>query len=337
MATKITDAMVQKAAKLLTYLQTEKSEENPYRYDELAAETYEKDYKYLDYAYKLKQLTDDTIGMISDLYIMYAIAVLRVGTIRDITAVIQRLRDTYKEENLLLPAADREVIKSCLHRLRHFGMVYQHGYVMENGPKGKKHYAVYSLDKENTYLLNQALSKNIRGIPYLQVMPLYQIIGLAASGHSMAKLLTHKEFSRFGSCVASTKYMNDIQIPQEIVLKDAGGELTYVGFRSGYFQKVEGVMTTEDVQRNLHYELNLLRNYVDCRSKTGDVVVVITLDSVESYKAIKEMIEEYNFVDHILPQIYFTSFGLMEKGEYFSLLKKKDGECVAYAIAPSFV
>ena len=337
MATKITDAMVKRATMLLTYLRTEKKEENPYRYDELASQTYEKDYKYLDYAYKLKQLTDDTVGMISDLYIMYAISVLRAGTIWDISVIIQRLRDTYKEEELLLPSADRDVIKSCLHRLERFGMVYQHGYVLENGPKGKKHYTIYSLDKENLSLLNQALSKNIRGIPYLQVMPLYQIIGLAASGHTMAKLLSHKQFERFGSCVASTKYMNDILMPHEIVLKDAEGERTYIGFRSGYFQKVEGVMTTEDVQRNLHYELNLLRNYVDCRSKTGDVVLVITLDGVESFEVIKEMIEEYNFVDHILPQIYFTSYGLMEKGEYFSLMKKKDGECIAYAVTPSFV
>lgn len=340
MARTITDELVRQA-----HIMTEELDRdcyNPFIYNDEVKQSYEKIYHWFDSELKVKRISEGDMGIVSDAYIMLAVALLKVATREDIQSYLTVMHSKYKEL-CITSVDDEDSLKKCLKRLIVSGLLFKHHYSYMTESGSLKHISLYTLSRGNATLMNAILEKNVKVMPYLQAKHLYSLIGLAASAHTAAETMRRSNcFYSMEEGTYRSKFIGGFSVAQELVLKDNDGQITKIGFHPVFLGRDSSYQTEADYNDFKIYLQNIIRNYItlNMQSTSDNTYMILTVRDKKDLEEFIEVVQGSPIMNPVLSHVYLTGYGLIS-GDYgtrfIQLYKRSEKEIITYSSELEFV
>lgn len=269
-------------------------------------------FNYVNSDAKLLEFARDSFGMISDCYIMYAIAHLGVAEKETILLFLQAVH--LRNPQLNIVCEEKGVLTERLRVLSNMGYVFKHRYeVIADHGMGpvKELVTLYSLSEDAYNMVKQKLQKRININAAIQMKPIKELIGWACAGYvgsMIAKSSTG--FSGFLERVLRTKQLGSAYMPCELKTQ-VGEEVYYISVLSSYFGIDPSYQTKRDYDECCAFKVNMIRNYLCCRTTKGLSVVVVAVADNADLNEITYCIHNTGALVEFYGRIYFTGEGVL--------------------------
>ena len=316
------------------------SEQRRYSISQEIMDSLQKSYKPFSKDLKYTYLAEDSIGTLTDCYIMYAIAVLRIAEIetlqRFLTCLIKR-----NPHLVILDPNEYESFKRRLKTLHNCGMLFKHMYRKKINGKEDCPVTLYSLDSETQELMNQALSMRTKNYPWLQVKPIIELLGMASCSTVTVALMQEKGFLKYLPAIYKTRDIGTFILPSELQFQKES-QLFNVGIIPSYLYHLETVQALDAYLENCLFRIKMISNFLFIAEKQYNscsrVVCVVESndDLMNICKKILNLILANSVPESILQNIYFVGEYLGEMN-FLQMYISSDKECDFIAVTPDFL
>ena len=154
-----------------------------YFYNDQVVMSYSKNFQALNHDVKLLRFAEDSIGAVSDCYILYSVAMMGVADLDGIRLFLNALRSNNKGL-LIQDSEDRDLLRRRLRTLYQNGFLFKHTYTIPTvdyyGEERTDNISMYSITKDGHSLMNQKLSKRLMVNEWLMAKPLVELISWTA-------------------------------------------------------------------------------------------------------------------------------------------------------------
>lgn len=303
-------------------------------------EGYEKKYIGIPNDVRLVRIAQDSVAMVSDCYIMYAVSMLRIADRYD----IQRFLIKYSNANpkLAIPdVSDIDIVLRALKRLIGCGLLFRHNYPCWNANGDKFDVALYSIDSNSQNLMNRVLNLRTTPIPWIQASRLVDLIGYACAAHIAAYLMNTSAFDEVLSAVLKSKYIGTFNIPVELQFRK-NEEVFKVAIMNAYLIHEEQVQTKSAFVDSAIFKVNMIKNYIGIRQGNCLPRVVVAVHDTKDLSTIGALIKDSSILsDELLPYVYFAGEGSIDTfGQNGFLVMERDDSELGYhflAEMPDFI
>lgn len=316
-----------------------------YKYGDYVEETMEKEYNYIDVNRKLFGFAQSENGTISDCFILYAISILGVADRESIQIFLKNMKKRYSEL-YIGDVSNSENIRVRIANLKKMGYVFASIYRCDSNGKDDSttsgEHSLYTIDVEGNELMNRVLSKRMPYNRWLAAMSPSEMIGWGCASYVGACLSHHSNFVEYLDGAFRARNTGTYIFPSEIKFFN-GVENHYVVITPSYLRQNKKTQTELDYAEYKVRKVNLLRNYLDYRTKKGVTDAVICVENTDDLKEMTRLIFQTENLVEYLPRIYFTGEGILRNSSYleesFVRIKgaDKDNPQISYELAtPDF-
>lgn len=276
-----------------------------------------KEYTYMDSARRLLRFANDSVGTISDCYILYAVGYLGVCDKNTIRIFLRNLQikhpDLYIED-----VEDENSLSRRVAALSTSGFLYATRF--NDASLGETSQSllptrVYTIDQDASVFMNQKLTKRVPYNKWLMVKPISQLIGWSATAYIGACLSGNKYQVCFLEAVFRNRYLGNYYLPCEQKFYD-GKNKYYVAFLDAFLIRDERSQTEHDFAEYEATKLNVIRNYIGARTTEGIACVVVVVENNADLVAMARLIMMSEVLLDNLERIYFTSEGAYNHAAY---------------------
>ncbi len=277
-------------------------------------DTLEKEFKYLEQDIKLKRFANDEMGMVSDCFLLYAVACLGVADAESIALFDTALHST--EPGLhIMDVNNPDYLRHRLEALLINGLLFKMHYTIdtfdEEGNPRITSNSFYIIEKDGLSFMNRVLSRRIVGQTWLSAENPYELIGNCAAGYVAGMLAKAGRFLEFKQGIFSTKAIGTVFIPSVVKMELSDGSPVYVGVIDAYLHRYEITQTTGDYEDRCIFKVNTIKQFLFHRDQRNDNVAVVV--AVEDNKDLNEMaywITRMGNLTDDYGRIFFTGEGI---------------------------
>lgn len=329
---------------LLQYLLD--AEGRRYIYSELADETYDKAYTYMDINRRLLGFANETLGSISDCYILYAIAMLGVADRQTIQLFLKNMKA--RNSDLFIEDTDNDKnIKQRMRILKKYGFVFSisYEYMDASDKKGVAQYpnTLHTIDPEACNLVNEKLSKRIPYNKWIQAKQMPELLGWACAAYVGTNISFHKNFKIYMDGAFRNRNLGTFFFPCELKF-DNGENQHYVAVIDSYLYWNRKTQTERDFDDFRALKINAIRNYITNRTKKGIAHIVICVADRDDLYAMRDLIVQSGVLIEYLQHIRFTGEGILQntarlEDAFLQLYvpEDTDGEATFFASTPVYL
>lgn len=286
-------------------------------------DTLEKEFKYLEQDIKLKRFAADEIGMVSDCYLLYAVACLGVADIESIAMFDTAVYGTDAGLHIM-DVNNSDYLRNRLEALMINGLLFKMKYVIdtfdEDGNPRVTHNSFYIIEKDGLTFMNRVLSKRVVGQSWLVASNPYELIGNCAAGYVAGMLSRGGKFLEFKQGIFSTKAIGTVFIPSIVKLELSNGEPIYVGVIDAFLHRYEITQTKGDYEDRCIFKVNTIKQYLYHRdSRDNYAAVVVTVEDNKDLNEIAYWIGRVGNLSDDYDRIFFTGEGIFRHND----IKKK--------------
>lgn len=276
---------------------------------------YEKSYKQVDYEAKSLAIVNGEINTISDCYIIYAIAVLGCADIQTIARFLQVYRKRNPE--LFIPELSKDSLKNRLNALKKHGFLFNIQYVIPavEGSEDNKTEAkcsLYTAGKDAVSIMNSRLRKQVKPNNWIEVKPVDELIGIAASSAVLARIAESEAFKKFETGIFRGRNSGTTWLDGEFV-SEIDNQRYYVAIMSLYLHKHPEYATEEDQKELVNYKLNTIRDYLRTRTQKGIAkVILVSENNDDMVRFSRSLMSTGAFDEDMLKNVHFTTYSLVD-------------------------
>lgn len=297
-------------------------------------ENHSVEYHYSHPDKKLIDLANGTVGTISDCYILYAIGHMGVCTAEAINLFLETIKRT--APNLSIASSDS--LRDRLRFLKQTGYLFIYRYEINRGNSVDR-VTLYTLTESAYSLVVQHLQKPKKLIPNssFQAKPFDEIMGWAAGAYVGASIANRCScFSEYLERTFRTKQLGYFFYPVELKVKKPQGAY-YIAVLTSYLSFHPDMHTKADYAEWCAYKVNVIKNYLACRTQKGKAQVILTVRDKKDLEEMGSIISNISAMEDYLEDIFFTSEGVFRErivDEKCFLKLKKEG---SYSSEHTFV
>lgn len=258
-----------------------------YVFDSGVADSYTKDFRMVANDLRLLRFAEDVIGAISDMHILYAVAVMGVA---DYTGVQRFLRNwKVREKDLAISGTDDPSgIRNRLRALFQLGLLFKHMYRVpiysDSGTPEVDEVTLYTVTPTAVAMINNKLNSHVNGQEWVQMRPLYDLEGWAASSAVANMVDSYPNCIERKQGAFKTPFLGSTTlIPGILKLQGSEKENIFVGFVPAFLHMNSAAQTQEQFQRDVEYRINVMRQFLFSQDKKEHVarLVVVVEDSTD--------------------------------------------------------
>ena len=320
-------------------------------YDTAVLQSVEGIFKYISHDLKLVRFAQGSVGVVSDCYILYAIAILGSATVETICLFLKVL--SKKEKDLAIPdLSNKDSVVRRLEVLVSSGFVYRTNYtsvtsVNSDKPRGSV-VVLYSSTDDGIGLVNQRLSKRIVLNQWFQAKPLYVHIGWAAASYVGVIVADHAgaHFCDFQQGLYRTKALGTIMLPPVVKIElKKKSEPGYVCFVPAFLHRNAASQRKEDFEESCFLFANTITQYLyycDMKGRIGRVCVVV--ENNDDLVNAAYWLHRAGALKDNSDRIYFTGESVLRearslKDKFLSVIEDEEAEggFIIVPASPEFV
>lgn len=298
--------------------------------DEEVKKNYTKSFQLVKPDARLLHMANDDLGSTSDCFILYAIC--RLGSARK-EAIIEFLQALLRKNPSLHIVCSQESIQVRLRYLHTMGLIVRFLYPYHEGKDRRMSRGSLFVATEEAYaMVKQHLKKQVVSNQGFYAKHIKDLIGWAAASFA-GSLCANKNrgFIEFTDGIFRTKQMGAIFFPCEFK-SQVNDETYYVAFAPGYIEYDSSYMSNKDFDEVYAYNLNMIRNYLNCRTQKGTACMVIVIEDNADLNQYFASIIASGAMQEMFDRIYFTGEGVLryhcgnEKKAFFQIIPNEDAK-----------
>lgn len=266
--------------------------------------------KYVSPDEQLVSFAEDTVGMSSDCFILYAVAWLGIATRESIVNFLDAKRKMGSGLMLIgKDSLDRFLI-SRIRVLTDRGFLYSCRYVT----RGDFLVQMYGVTDSGFDMMRQRLRKtNFANNHAFAYKPPRELIEWAGAAWVGSRLLSCPRVECDLERTFFSKVTGNFFLPFEFRSRGDGGGLFYVaGFNGNWAQDAE-VQTQREHEKWVVDQLNAINGYLTRRTSTGTAVACIVVENSEALKFACRAIASRDDLLSLLDRIVFTGEGIVRQ------------------------
>ena len=277
--------------------------------------TVDTQYESLPHDVKLERFAKGTLGVVSDCYILFAVAMLGFADREAIFSFLKAIRKVNKE--LRIP--DINDVDTGLKRLTnlvHSGFLFKHKYKLDNRGRDSEdlYVTIYSITTDGLRLVNQKLGKRIIENKWAQAKPFSEVVGWACAAYVASCIANQSGFHEFNQGLYRTRDIGTVIMPPVVKteLNAAKEHPAYVSTLPAYLRFDSTYQTQNDYKDACYRFVNTISQYFytnDVKQRYGRMVIVVE-DNDDLNEAATWMHRVKNLVDYY-PRIFFTAEGAL--------------------------
>ena len=292
--------------------------------------TFDKEYSSLPHDVKLERFAKGTLGVVSDCYILFAVAMLGFADRESIFSFLQAMRKVNKE--LSIPdISDVDTGLKRLANLVHSGFLFTHEYELKNvGETGYDSIVkIFSITSDGLRLVNQKLGKRIIENKWAQAKPFSEIVGWSCASYISTCIANQTGFHEFNQGLYRTRDIGTVIMPPIVKteLNEAKEHPAYISTLPAYLRFDPSYQTKNDYKDACYRFVNTISQYFytnDMKSRYGRMVVVVE-DDDDLMEAATWMHKVQNLKDYY-SRIFFTAEGAVRStgklyGNFLSMVE----------------
>ena len=292
------------------------SDSRHFKWDDDVKNSWEKNYNRLERDVKLLRFAEDTMGAISDCFLLYAVACLGVADTDSVRMFLRAMRDNSAGVTIM-DIDNLDYVRERMKALVHLGFLFRFNYtVYAHDTKGKLNengIKLFTIEPEGQNFMNQKLAKRTVVQDWYQAKPQYEIIGWAASSYVQGRIANSGRYIEAKQGLFATKAIGQVFIPGILRMGvGKGDDVADIGFLSAFLYKGEGIMTENDYKRRCAYLVNVIKQFFYNRdSKKHIARMVIVVENNADLVEMATWIEKVGNLTEDYDRIYFTGEGAM--------------------------
>ena len=285
-------------------------------YSSIAEDSFQKMYQYLDADRKLLRFAEDSMGTISDCYILYAIAQLGITDRQTLQIMLRNLKMRAPDLNIE-DMSDDSSVKRRLSTLYKSGLLFVVEYKTQAPSNREKAsliqpYRLYTIDKEAQNLMNMKLSKRLPYNNWLQAKLLPGMIGWACAAYAGVAASLSKYFVEYLDGAFRNKYLGVYYFPCELKFQ-IDDIPAYVAVIEAFLYHDTRTQTKADFDQVRVTKINAIKNYIFARSKKGPAYVIVVVQDNADLVDMARLIIETEVVKDCLENVFFTGEGIIRE------------------------
>lgn len=311
---------------------------------EQVRESYLKEYRYIEGGVGLLRFACDSMGSVSDCFILYAFAVLGIADRMAVSMFLKSMARKYKELNIV-SLDDPDLLRRRIQSLFKCGFLFKMKYCVNTmgDESSADNINLWSITKDGLSLMNSKLGKRVIVDQWLQGKCIQDIVAWSSASYISTILAQNNNFSGYGERIFKAPSTGTTYVPNEVLFDGPEKPRQYsVAFVQGYFNMNKQTQTVDDFKDACSYKIKTIRNFLDVRGRKYNTYVVCVVESSKDLTNVVDVMFGSNilrdfvknsdgtvtevsgaFEDYI-SRIYFTGEGiaLEHKGELDSGLLK---------------
>ena len=272
-------------------------------------ENHRKRYMKTNESEQLYSFATEYYGMTSDCYILYALCVLGVADMDTIRGFLTALAAKYPE--LRVSCESKAVIMERIRKMYKMGLVCKVMYDIE-AEEGMNSECV-SLCIAAPYaneLVRQALSLVIPVNKGIELKRIDELAGWASGARIGVEIANNCNFVDYLHRYLRTKQIGTFYFPCELLV-NADDVNYYIAVMVSYLRMDKEVQTPRMYAEMCAHRVNMIKNYLNCRTTKGVPIVVVAVRDNEDLNKITTYIHESNSMTGYYGNIYFTGEGII--------------------------
>ena len=334
--------------------------DNPNRYFAYTKESrdsYEKEFKYINGDIKLEQFAKDLQLVVSDCYILYAVASLGCTDLEGIRLFLSAMSNRNKDLSIAsMKAKDVSSVRHRVRRLMECGMLFKHRYqisaeVQDDGmlasldeegqSSAKNKVSLYTITKSAQTLTNNKLGRHTVIDEWIQARPLYELMGWASCAYVAGRIAGNKAYIEQKQGVFNTRVAGTVIMPGilRMASSNSAGE-AYVGIYPAFLHLDKSIKTEEIFEEDCQFMIKRMKQYFysqDVKKRLARLVIVVedNSDLVQMTRRIHangSLIDDYD-------RLFFTGEGAVRLAKTSKLTgcflrMQQDNSENGYSFAP---
>lgn len=289
-----------------------------YVFDSSVAESYKKDFRLIPNDQRLLKFAEDMMGAVSDMHILYAVAVMGVADYQGVYKFLKNLKTRHKDLSIA-GTDDPSAVRNRLRALFQMGLLFKHMYrvpvVSDTGASSIDDVTLYTVTDTAVAMVNNKLENHVIRQEWMQMKPLYELEGWAACA-AVANVVDSFSLCKERKQGAfKTPFLGATTIiPCIIKAQNKESEDIFVGFVPAYFHMNSAAQTREQFLRNVEYKINVMRQFLFSQDKKEHVarLVIVVEDSTDLDVVANYILKSDELKDDFY-RIFFTGEGALLK------------------------
>lgn len=287
-----------------------------YVFDSGVADSYSKDFKMVANDRRLLEFAEDVVGAISDMHILYAVAIMGVADYETVYRFLKNLKSRHKEL-AIAGSDDPSGIRNRLRAMFQLGLLFKHMYRVpvykDDGAPDVDEVTLYTVTPTAVAMINNKLDSHVLCQEWIQVKPLYDLEGWAACSSVACTVDSYPTCIERKQGAFKTPFLGATTIiPSILKLQGTKDENIFVGFVPAFLHMNSAAQTKEQFQRDIEYRINVMRQFLFSQDKKEHVarLVVVVEDSTDLGVVTNYILKSDELRDDFY-RIFFTGEGAM--------------------------
>lgn len=287
-----------------------------FKWDDDCRNSWTKTYHRIENDVKLLRFAEDTMGAMSDCFLLYAVACLGVADTDSVRMFLRAMRDNSTGVTIM-DIDNLDYVRERMKSLVNLGFLFNFNYTVfahdTNGQLVENGVKLFTIDKGGQTFMNQKLAKRTAVHEWLQAKPEFEIIGWAACSYVQGRIANSGKYIEAKQGVYTTKAIGTVFIPGILRMDHSESNAPVdIGFFSAFLYKGAGFMSEADYERRCDFIVKSIKQYFfnrDYKHVVARAVIVVenNADLVEMAKWIYEL----GYLSEDFDRIYFTGEGAM--------------------------
>lgn len=298
-----------------------------FKFNEECSESWQKEFNYKNQDVKLLRFARDEIGMISDLFLLYAVAILGIADLDTIRSFLSTIKNN-DVGGQIMDVSKKDLVKLRIKSLHANGLLFRYRYnvyaLNTEGENVVNEITLYTLEPDSQAFMNNKLAKRTVFRDWFAVKPMYELIGWAAAGYVATEVARKADFLEFKQGVFKTKAIGTVFNPciLKVNLKTAPDSVTYIGFFSSFLHHDSKIHLTGDYEDICIRLVSSIKQYFFFRDQKKSIAraVVVCEDNADLVE-ITSWIHKMENVCHLkedYDRLYFTGEGIVKNSDDIS-------------------
>lgn len=292
------------------------SEDRSYICNDYSIYYFNRRYKYIDEGLRRFHIAKGNVGLISDCYILYVIALWGIMDLNTLTLTLHNYYTKNIADGRMIPDFTEDGLISRLKVLIQNGLIFRSVYRIspieedEEDPENNGDTNIlYCVPKDGLSLMNTALKKVVYPRGWIECTREHEAIGTACAAYAASLFSSYTNATDFLDGAVRTKEVGTTNISAELEF-NIGGDRVRVGFLALYLYFDKRIQSEREYHLWVTAKINLIRNYFYTRKNYDPALVLVCEDNEDLDKFIKYF-SKTQFMDDYLDRIYFASEGAL--------------------------
>lgn len=306
-------------------------------------DTYDKNYNSIPRDVKFERFAAGSLGVVSDCYILYAIAILGIADRETIFGFLQAIRKINKE--LSIPdITDNDTAMKRLANLVHSGFIFIHEYQINESKDEDENTKVklFSITPDGLQLMNKKLGKRVIENKWFQAKPFSELVGWSCASFVSVCMANQTGFHEFNQGLYRTKDIGTVIMPPVVKteLNVKKEHPVYLCTIPAYLHYDGSYQTHNDYEDMCYHFVNTISQYFyvhDLKKHYCRMIVVVEDDN--------DLMEAASWINKaenmrvFYPRLFFTAEGAIRStgrlAGNFLCMKANDSDPNDFEILPA--